>query len=166
MGHNCFVAVLLAMTVASVALALPEGAPWGAANPDAAEHCGSCHFGYDPVRDSDALDIEGLPAKSVPGETYELRVSFSDPEAVVAGFQLLSSDGEFKADSDDIEYMGAAVRSTRAKHAGGGFGWTLTWTAPDTPGARIIIYVAAVGGNDDLSPFGDRAYFRTFETML
>ncbi len=85
---------------------------------------------------------------------------------MVAGFQLLATGGEFTADSGDIEYLGAAVRSVEARHADAGFRWTLTWTAPDVPGATVVIHLAAVGGNDDLSPFGDRAFFRSFETTL
>lgn len=156
----------MAALLLSVAVALPEGAPWGSANPGAAENCGSCHFGYDPVTESDAIVIKGLPDRAVAGESYELQVNFHDPEAIVAGFQLLATAGGFSADSGDIEYLGAAVRSVKARHADAGFRWTLTWTAPDEPVARIVIYVAAVGGNDDLSPFGDRAYFRSFETSL
>ncbi len=150
----------------SVAVALPEGAPWGSANPEAAENCGSCHFGYDPVTEADAIAIEGLPDRAVPGQSYELQVDFHDPEAVVAGIQLLATAGEFSADAGDIEYLGAAIRSVKARHADAGFRWALTWTAPDEPGAGVVIYVAAVGGNDDLSPFGDRAYFRAFATSL
>ena len=150
----------------SAAFTLPEGSPWGSANPQAAEHCGTCHFGYDAETDAEALVLRGLPEKPVPGKTYELQIIFDDPEAIVAGFQLLASDGEFKANTGNIEYLGAAIRSTRAWHADEGFSWTLSWIAPEAPSVAVTIYIAAVGGNDDLSPFGDRAFFRTYETSL
>lgn len=150
----------------SAAFAFPEGAPWGAANPDADEHCGSCHFGYDATLDSTSIFLNGLPDVVVPGKTYELRVTFADDEAAIAGFQSLATGGEFSADDEDIEYLGAAIRSTNPSPADTGFQWTLSWTAPEAPDARVIIYVAVVGGNDDLSPFGDRAFFRAFETQL
>ncbi|MED5462375.1 MAG: choice-of-anchor V domain-containing protein [Pseudomonadota bacterium] len=155
-----------AALVGSTAVALPEGSPWGSANPQAAEHCGTCHFGYDAETDAEALVLRGLPEKPVPGKTYELQIIFDDPEAIVAGFQLLASDGEFKANTGNIEYLGAAIRSTRAWHADEGFSWTLSWIAPEAPSVAVPIYIAAVGGNDDLSPFGDRAFFRTYETSL
>ena len=161
-----FLFAVLAALFTSAAFALPEGAPWGSANPDAAEHCGSCHFGYDAEFDSEALTVEGLPKKAVPGESYTLEIRFDDPEAVVAGFQLLATSGGFTGQSEDVEYLGSAVRSTRAFHADSGFEWTLSWIAPDVPGASVTIYVAAVGGNDDLSPFGDRSFFKTIETAL
>ena len=41
------------------ASAFPEGAPWGAANPDAEGNCSSCHFDYDAIRDSPALILDG-----------------------------------------------------------------------------------------------------------
>lgn len=159
-------AAVCAALATSVAVALPDGAPWGSANPQASEHCGSCHFGYDAETDSAALRISGIPALATPGKTYELEIGFSDPAAVVAGFQLLATAGEFAATAEHIEYLGAAVRSTRSFGGDGAFSWTVSWTAPESPGAQITIYVAAVGGNDDLSPFGDRAYFRSFETSL
>ena len=157
---------ILAALVTSAAIALPEGSPWGSANPQASEHCGSCHFGYDAEFDSAALSVQGLPVTAAPGETYDLDISFSDPDAVVAGIQLLATAGEFSARTEDIEFLGSAVRTTRSFHVEAGFDWTVSWTAPDEPGSLITIYVAAVGGNDDLSPFGDRAFFRSFETSL
>jgi len=158
--------ILVASLSMSAAVAFPEGAPWGAANPDAAEHCGSCHFGYDATLDSNTISIIGLPEVAIPGQAYELQVSFDDAEAVIAGFQSLATAGEFQSETADIEYLGAAIRSTKPAPAGTGFQWTLTWTAPELSDARVIIYVAVVAGNDDLSPFGDRAFFRTFETRL
>lgn len=157
---------LAAALATSAAFAFPEGAPWGAANPDAEQHCGSCHFGYDATLNSNAISISGLPEVATPGRVYELQVSFADAEAAVAGFQSLATAGEFQAETGDIEYLGAAIRSTKPALADTGFHWTLSWTAPDMPGARVVIYVAVVAGNDDLSPFGDRAFFRAFETRL
>ena len=150
----------------SAAIAFPEGAPWGAANPDADENCGTCHFGYDATINAQSISVRGLPEAAVPGETYKLEISFADDEAVIAGFQLLATDGDFHVDGGDIEYLGAAIRSTKPSTADDGFNWLLSWTAPDNPGERVIIYVAVVAGNDDLSPFGDRAFFRTFKTRL
>jgi hypothetical protein len=78
----------------------------------------------------------------------------------------LATAGEFQARESTIEFLGAAIRSTQPASADAGFNWTLTWTAPDAPETHVTIYMAVVGGNDDLSPFGDRAFFRTFEIGL
>ena len=164
-GGKPITAIMASLSM-SAALAFPEGAPWGAADPDADEHCGSCHFGYDATLDAINITIKGLPETAAPGQTYELQVSFADSEAAIAGFQSLATSGEFYAENGNIEYFGAAIRSTKPSPADAGFDWTLSWTAPEAPGAAVIIYVAVVAGNDDLSPFGDRAFFRAFEIDL
>jgi hypothetical protein len=154
-----------------IGLAYPEGAPWGASDPDAAENCESCHFDYPPVRASHALTIEGLPGKAIPGETYRLKVRFSEAEAIIAGFQMIARvaddpAGEFESTQGKVEYVGAAIRSTEPLPAGRSFEWVMTWTAPDSPGATVTVFVAAMRANDDGSPFGDQAHFRSFVVEL
>lgn len=164
--------LLAALTVTpGVGLAYPEGAPWGASDPDAAENCESCHFDYPPVRASAALTVEGLPGKATPGKTYRLKVRFSETDAVIAGFQMIAKvaddpAGEFESAQPMVEYVGAAIRSTEPLPASGSFEWVMTWTAPDNPGATVTVFVAAMRANDDGSPFGDQAHFRRFIVEL
>jgi len=161
------------MTAAAPAavMAYPEGAPWGASDPDAAENCESCHFDYAPVRASAALSVEGLPGKAEPGRTYRLRVRFDMPDAVIAGFQMLAkaehgAAGEFASTHPDIEYLGAAIRSTVPLRNDGGIQWALTWTAPQATAGTVTLFLAAMRANDDGSPFGDQAHFRSFVVEL
>jgi hypothetical protein len=154
-----------------IGLAYPEGAPWGASDPDAAENCESCHFDYAPVRASDALTVDGLPEKATAGERYDLVVRFNEPDAVIAGFQMIARDagdeaGEFVSTQPNVEYVGAAIRSTEPLPASGAVEWLMTWTAPDSPGATVTVFVAAMRANDDGSPFGDQAHFRRFVVEL
>lgn len=151
--------------------AYPEGAPWGASDPDAAENCESCHFDYPPERESAALIVEGLPGRATPGETYPLKVRFNESDAVIAGFQMIArigSDaaGEFESAQPMVEYVGAAIRSTEPLRASESFEWLMTWTAPASPGATVTVFVAAMRANDDGSPFGDQAHFRSFVVEL
>jgi hypothetical protein len=158
------------MLLSGITGAFPEGAPWGAANPDSAENCSTCHFDDDPVRDSAALSIDGLPGSPMPGESYELTIRFADPDAVIAGFQMLAtaddSAGEFHASSEHIEYLGAAIRSTDPSRNEGEVTWQLTWTAPRRAVATVTIFLAVMGSNDDGSPFGDRVHFRAFQVAM
>jgi hypothetical protein len=159
--------IVLAACTAGFALASPEGAPWGAADPDAAENCSTCHFDDEPVRDSEALSIEGLPPEPVPGKTYELTIRFRDPDAVVAGYQMIAtaSDqpaGQFHSATGNVEFVGAAIRSTVPARIDGGVTWSLTWTAPNLAAPKLIFHLAVAGSNDDASPLGDRIHYRSF----
>jgi hypothetical protein len=154
----------------NAARAFPDGAPWGTANPAAEQHCASCHFESDPVRDSSSLVIEGLPARLVPGASYELEIVFDDPDIVIAGFQLLAHAGQeeagtFASSDGDIESIGAAVRSTAPVRSEKGVSWAVEWRAPDEVTSPIVFHVAASAANDDGSPFGDTIHYQSYELM-
>ena len=154
------------MSSAGGAAAYPEGAPWGAANPEAAESCSSCHHAYGPVHDSGALSIAGLPRTAVAGASYELRLRFAAEGAEVAGFQLLvAADGDagtLRSDDPAVESIGAASRSTVPSAAAEGACWTLHWRAPRDVGAVVTLYLAAAEANADQSPLGDRIHYKSF----
>lgn len=154
-----------ALSLAGTAvLAYPEGAPWGAADPGAAENCGSCHYDYDPLFDSPTLSIEGLPEAVEPRKVYDLVVRLADVDAAVAGFQLLAvatagEAGAFRSDDETVEALGAASRSVRPATLRDGASWTLTWRAPDEVQAPLQLYLAVSAANDDQSPFGDTIHY-------
>jgi hypothetical protein len=144
--------------------AYPEGAPWGAANPDAAENCSTCHFDYDAVRESKALSIEGIPEHPVAGETYSLSITLMNSSAATAGFQVLATaeDGDagtFSTSADDMEIDGSGIRSTHPSISDFGASWTFDWTAPPQTNTKIMFFIAVMASNDDGSPFGDQAHF-------
>ena len=152
------------------AVAYPEGAPWGSANPAAVENCGSCHYDYEPVADSASLVLDGLPDAVVAGECYELTIRFEARDARVSGFQIVADAGEspagrFESERDDIESTGGASRSTRPRSAADGFVWPLRWLAPGEA-ADVIFHVAASSANDDQSPFGDTIHYRQIDVAV
>ncbi len=151
----------------NAARAFPDGAPWGAANPAAEQNCATCHFDIDPVRDSAALVIDGLPQRPEPGATYDLRIVFDDPETVSAGFQLfaLVADqhaGTFVSSAANVEFIGSAIRSTEPIRGKDSVAWPFEWHAPLDFDAPIVFYIAASAANDDGSPFGDTIHFRSY----
>lgn len=152
---------------ASDACAFPDGAPWGAANPAIEQDCANCHFGTEPVLASPALVIQGLPKSPEPGETYELKITFDDPAIVVAGFQLFAQvsggdAGTLTASGDDVEFIGASIRSTAPLKSAGTATWSVQWHAPAALREPIEFFIAASAANDDGSPFGDTIHFQSY----
>ena len=157
-----------AALAANVAGAYPDGAPWGAANPSTVEHCASCHYDYDAVQDSDAITIDGLPDNPVPDTVYDLIVRFSAPDAATSGFQIVAQAedhdaGVFSGDTPGIEFIGAAIRSTKPAEYFDGVSWVIRWRAPSSIMLPIVFFVAASASNDDGSPLGDTIHYRSFK---
>ena len=162
----CAIAVLLAAPVA--AWAYPEGAPWGAANPQAQESCASCHFDSDAVDQSTAIAIAGLPERPAAGDTYPLELTVDVPLSAVAGFQIVAlakrdaDAGRFVFSDATLEAAGTAIRSTSVRRKQPA-AWSFQWQAPVDLHLPILLLVAATAGNDDGSPLGDVVHFRSFE---
>lgn len=151
---------------AAASFAYPEGAPWGAANPDAQDTCASCHYDYEPVRNSAALEILGLPETARAGREYLLEVRFAPPAARISGFQLVAAAGDadagaFRSADAAVEAIGSAGRSTSPVAVRQAASWKLRWLAPASP-ASVRLYLAASAANDDQSPFGDTIHYRQF----
>jgi hypothetical protein len=160
-------ALILEACLSSDARALPDGAPWGAANPAADQNCAACHFGLDPVLASAALEIHGLPKKLEAGMTYDLTIAFESPDIVVAGFQLIAQAsgqdvGTFTSSADDVEFIGSSIRSIKPLRMIGRAVWEIQWHAPEKVSGPIDIYVAASAANDDQSPFGDTIHYASY----
>ncbi len=145
--------------------AYPDGAPWGASDPDATESCASCHYDYEPVMDSAALSVEGLPEIATPGRRYRLALAFASDTAVTSGFQLTirgagKDNGMLVTRDEDVEVVGAAGRSTSPRPVGGELRWHIEWQAPDAEADCIEFLIAASAANDDQSPFGDTIHYK------
>lgn len=161
-------AMLLAVGagMTEAALAFPDGAPWGSADPDAADNCATCHFGNDPVLDSEAIAIEGWPDEVAAGEVYDLILRFAAPDASVSGMQVLVRNddeeaGAFVKVPENTESSGAKARTIEPQSfEDDAVSWTLEWQAPATVDAPVSICIAASAANGDASAFGDTIHFR------
>lgn len=157
--------------IAGLARAYPEGAPWGAADPGADEHCASCHWERQPVLTSRALDIDGLPKRVDPGREYVLTLTLTGTDATISGFQVIASaDGQpaggFSSADRDVEPapFAASLRSSAPRPATGNMArWRFVWRAPARLNGTITLHAAASAANDDGSPFGDRIHYRQFD---
>ncbi|HEX5787315.1 MAG TPA: choice-of-anchor V domain-containing protein [Woeseiaceae bacterium] len=169
MARGPRLAALAGLWVTGSAAAFPDGAPWGAADADAAEHCGTCHFGSDPVSDSDALSLSGWPETLDAERVYALVLRFEADGAATAGAQVLvrsagAEAGAFVAVPADMETDGAKARTTRPRQVGDGpVAWKLEWRAPGASTAPVTFCAGAAAANDDASAFGDILHFRCFE---
>lgn len=150
--------------LAAPAIAYPNGAPWGSADPDSAQNCMSCHFDAEAVKDSSRIVVSGLGRKVEPGRVYELALSLENADAGSAGFLISASDGEFSAEQNDtIEARGSQARSISVQKLDGRASWGLQWKAPDelARDADLSFQIAVNAANDDGSPFGDVIHFKT-----
>ncbi len=163
-------AVAAIALVSNCALAYPEGAPWGAARPDAEESCASCHYDFEPILDSAALSIVGLPDAAVPGETYTLVIRLAASDAAVAGFQLLATSpgkaGSFRSPDSAVEVIGPASRSVAPVIVREAATWRLLWQAPESGEENVLMYLAISAANDDQSPLGDVVHYRQWEVPV
>ena len=160
--------IAVAAFTLNAARAFPDGAPWGAANPAAEQNCATCHFDADPIRDSKALVISGLPHYLVPGAIYELKIVLEDPDTVTAGFQLIAQAanheaGTFSSTEAEVEFVGAVIRSTAPLRRDARVLWKVEWRAPTAIVSPVVFYLAASATNDDGSPFGDTIHYRSYE---
>lgn len=162
--------ILLVMAIAvapAVVLAFPDGPPWGSANPAANQDCAACHFVNEPVRESEGLAIEGLPEELQTSTTYDLEITFVSPHIVVAGFQLIAQAagrdvGTLTSVADDIEYVGSSMRSSAPRRGLGQATWRIKWSTPENIPGPVDVFLAASAANDDGSPFGDTAHFKSY----
>ena len=160
--------LLAASSAATLALAYPEGAPWGAADSSASEHCSSCHWERDAVPQSEAIVLQGLPATLPAGEQYSLQLSLEGTTFEVSGFQVIAlmergTAGTFTAGDDDAETSvhGTAIRSTAGRPSEeGSVKWRFDWRAPIGKLESITFLIAASAANNDQSPFGDQIHYR------
>lgn len=142
------------------ALANPNGAPWGAANPNASDNCASCHFDNEPVMDSSAITVRGLSDGVTANAIYDLALTFVAPTEINAGFAITSTQGDFVS-GERLEAKGSELRSTQMQTGDRVVSWSAKWRAPETFDKNIMFFVAVNASNDDQSPFGDEVHFKS-----
>ena len=120
----------LALLLTSPGLqAHPEGAPWGHAGAGDDPTCAACHQG--PIEVQPTLELVGLPAEPVAGQTYELTLEILSPGRL-NGFQIEAGatpdgrEGRFVpgASATDTE-----VEDTRVRSVAGEPRCSLAWQA-------------------------------------
>ncbi len=144
----------------STAHANPDGAPWGAADPNAAMNCASCHYDQEPVLNSAAITLAGISDQYTPGSVYIIAISFSRMDTGPSGLLVTATGGELYAGGGFLVANGNEIRSIRQKKAEGETKWHMRWQAPDVSEDKVTFYIAVNESNDDQSPFGDVIHFK------
>lgn len=165
--------------VAGAARAMPGAMPWDHAGGPGRPDCTACHFDRPAVEPSAALRLSGLPENIVPGKAYDLRLRLKADGLVTAGFLLRAESGRageegtgsgaFLPADGRAEAKDGAIRSTEAgarQKSSGAAEWRFSWRAPDDLAETLTFYLAAVAGNDDESPLGDRVHLRQIERTV
>lgn len=164
--------ITAALLCTALAHGYPEGAPWGAADPGAQEHCASCHWERTPQRHSAHITLDGLPTRVAAGGRYDLSVVIDDARMKNSGFQIIAVvEGQpagtfFVAPGTHMETatIGTMLRSTQPQRAlAKRVRWRFVWHAPTKLASSVIFFVAASAANDDGSPFGDTVHYQKFE---
>lgn len=172
--------IIISLALAmSVSYAKPKNPPTGhTGSPKDRESCIECHNSYAVNSGDGYFLIFGLPEDGyVPGKTYEVSVTLSDPEQSRWGFELSAIHVEGKTvmqggsfvltDPDntciacDMDTQLEYVTHTEAGTFAGSEKpavWCFNWTAPETNIGEIGFYAAGIASDYGNSPLGDYCY--------
>jgi hypothetical protein len=110
--------------------------------------------------------MDGLPGSYVPGEVYDLVVSFEGGPAVVGGpvtgFDLHASDGELIAPrgSDHVRVDPSSGDATHSLEGTNASSWGLKWRAPGEDTGEVTLTLIVLVGNGDGAQMPDDAWGR------
>lgn len=163
--------------IASSAFGFSFSPPDGNTNAPGESNCTSCHGTFPLNSGSGLLSLGGLPAAYEPGETYDLTLTLSDPDALRWGFQLtileaggasagqiaVTDSGTQTSASGDRSYLQHNAQGT-APGTSGAKSWTFQWTAPAAGNGDVALYVAGNAANNDGGSGGDRIYATFFSS--
>ena len=94
--------------------------------------CGSCHGSKNTAT---TVNLTGLPASYVPGQSYTLTFTVANATNAYAGCNIAASAGTFTAGTG-TQLMGSQITHTAPKAAVSGVTtFTCSWTAPATAGS-------------------------------
>ncbi|MDD3638169.1 MAG: T9SS type A sorting domain-containing protein [Bacteroidales bacterium] len=133
---------------------------------DNGANCTECHVGT-PITQNGWIETNIPPNGFTPGETYEITVNASHPDAGRFGFELTAeSEGGVKlggftlTDPTRTRFTNGsnAITHTSSGNAGGNStSWSVGWTAPE--GQSVVRFYAAVNGaNGNGANTGDQIY--------
>ncbi len=165
----------LVALVAAPAIARSTGAPPGRTGAPPGTDCTACHLGT-ANSGSGNVRIEFSSGSSyVPGQTYKVRVTLTDPVAQRWGFEVtgrmgadrLTKSGTFAIDDSTRTQFspgstaGEYVTHTSAGTSPGTSGsstWEVNWTAPPVGSGPVTFYAAGNAANNNGANTGDLIY--------
>lgn len=137
--------------------------------------CHACHFDAPLDDGKGGVEVTGAPDSYRQGETYEITITVTRPEMVLAGFQVAArfAEGERAGrqagtwdtvddrveivEASDVEYAHHTPDGTELSGLDRAQ-WTLEWTAPADTDAPVVFHAVGNAANGDDSEFGDFIY--------
>ena len=159
---------------------MSNGAPAASTGAPDEKHCSNtgCHSTFTPNSGIAELSISvgNGTVQYVPGKTYPVAVTITNPGLVRFGFQAVAVNDENKnagsiritdeprtqiipgyGNMSDRKYVTYTYAGTEAFSAGTGK-WEFEWTAPKTNEGNITFYFGSVAANNDGTDDGDYTY--------
>jgi len=135
-------------------------------------NCTSCHIGKSNPDSLGSINIlvngEDTRTSFTPDSTYDIEVISAHPGIIKFGFALnaryrgieFNNAGNFIASGDSGVLVSDYVTHNTAGNNGNNLkSWKFKWKAPSQPEKNIIVlYAAAVMGNNDQETRGDKVY--------
>lgn len=142
------------------------------------QNCTACHNSFPLNSGKGSLILSGIPFEFQPGETYNLTLTIQDPDAQRWGFEVVAVNdkgqnvGKLSITQDTFtELRSNNGRDYIVPTIAGNFtgqketaSWQFNWIAP-TQGS-VVFYFAAVAGDLDATPRGDRVYTSSMSSRL
>lgn len=129
--------------------------------------CANCHADF-PVRNLSSVITSDIPSTGyIPGATYTIQVSVSEPDRMRYGFQISpqNSKGEFSGElvvTDEYTTQLNLVDERYINHTYTGVDfpdgtgrWSFQWIAPEAGSGEVIFYGAFLLSDKSLNPSGD-----------
>ena len=163
-------AMVTAVTVGVFSLASSSGQTQALAGSpiSGGNTCTNCHGGT-VNSGPGTIEINGLPAEYVPGNTYALTLSMAGESSNRLGFQTVALDatetqaGSFGSLSSGVGTFtsgGATFLEHTSPSSSGS--WSFDWTAPAAGTGTVTLYTAINATNANFSTNGDNVYNERF----
>ncbi|MFN0110777.1 MAG: choice-of-anchor V domain-containing protein [Blastocatellia bacterium] len=165
---------------------ISPGPPLGFTGAPGEGNCTGCHYTFGLNSGAGKVEITGLPASYVAGQSYTATVTVSHPTARAWGFELTALDGN--GTSATIGALTASNATTTLKRESGASGqqrtylshsgeagvaqgktasnsWSFTWTAPASGVGDITFYAVGNAANNQISPEDDYIYTTSVKVL-
>ena len=165
------VALFIVSLTAGNVLANSSGPPNGRTNAPGEGNCTGCHSSFPLNSGLGTLSVSGLDGSYEAGQTYELAISLSDPDASRWGFEftIIGDDGLAIGDVASLNsqtQIAATATRVYAKQTSvgtqngttGSVSWPVNWTAPEAGSGDATIYLVGNAANGNFNTSGDRIY--------
>jgi hypothetical protein len=149
------------------------------------QSCHLCHLDNPINAPGGSVELEGVPASYIPGQTYSISVRVAREDVRRAGFEIAArfasgkrkgrQAGTWRIADARVQVIPGAVDKalTFVQHtlAGsraatpGSNSWTIEWVAPAPALAPVQFNVAGNASNNDDSPLGDYIYLKSARSV-